>query len=131
MKCELCPHCCGADRETKLGRCNAPADITIARAALHMWEEPPISGERGSGTIFFSGCPLSCVYCQNMEISRGRVGRRISRERLSEIMLELEAKGAHNINLVTPTHYVSHIIPAVEKARMHGLSLPIVYNTSG
>lgn len=131
MKCELCPHRCGADRETKLGRCNSLSDITIARAALHMWEEPPISGERGSGTIFFSGCPLSCVYCQNMEISRGRVGRRISRERLSEIMLELEAKGAHNINLVTPTHYVSHIIPTVEKARTHGLSLPIVYNTSG
>jgi len=131
MKCELCPRRCCADRIEKFGRCNSHADITIARAALHMWEEPPISGERGSGTIFFSGCPLSCVYCQNMEISRGRVGRRISRERLSEIMLELEAKGAHNINLVTPTHYVSHIIPAVEKARAHGLSLPIVYNTSG
>ena len=131
MKCELCPHRCGADRETKLGKCRANADITVSRAALHMWEEPPISGERGSGTIFFSGCPLSCVYCQNMEISRGCVGRRISRERLSEIMLELEGKGAHNINLVTPTHYVSHIIPAVEIARKQGLSLPIVYNTSG
>ena len=131
MKCELCPHRCGADRETRLGRCNSHADITIARAALHMWEEPPISGDRGSGTIFFSGCPLSCVYCQNMEISRGKVGKTVSVERLSEIMLELEGKGAHNINLVTPTHYVSHIIPAVDKARGQGLSLPIVYNTSG
>ncbi len=131
MKCELCPRRCGADRETRLGMCNSPAEITIARAALHMWEEPPISGERGSGTVFFSGCPLSCVYCQNISISRGRVGRRISRERLTEIMLELEGKGAHNINFVTPTHYVPHIIPAVAAARDKGLSLPIVYNTSG
>lgn len=131
MKCELCPRRCAVDRDKETGRCGVTTDVKIARAALHMWEEPPISGERGSGTIFFSGCPLGCVYCQNADISGGRTGKTVTVDRLTEIMLELEEKGAHNINLVTPTHYVHAIIPAVKAAREKGLSLPIVYNTSG
>lgn len=131
MKCELCPRRCAVDRDKETGRCGVTTDVKIARAALHMWEEPPISGERGSGTIFFSGCPLGCVYCQNADISGGRAGKTVTVDRLTEIMLELEEKGAHNINLVTPTHYVHAIIPAVKAAREKGLSLPIVYNTSG
>ncbi len=94
-----------------------------------MWEEPPISGSRGSGTIFFSGCSLGCVFCQNNEISRGNIGKSITTQRLAEIMLELEAKGAHNINFVTPTHYAPSVAEAVETARASGLSLPIIYNT--
>lgn len=104
--------------------------LKIARAALHFWEEPPISGTRGSGAIFFSGCSLSCVYCQNSEISRGGKGKEISVERLSEIMLELSEKGAHNINLVTPTHFAPTIREALILAKEKGLSIPIVYNTS-
>ena len=104
------------------------ASPVIARAALHLWEEPPISGSRGSGAIFFSGCSLGCIYCQNREISRGR-GVEVSVERLSEIMLELAAAGAHNINLVTPTHFAPSAACAVKTARARGLSIPIVYNT--
>lgn len=102
-----------------------------ARASLHMWEEPCISGERGSGTVFFSGCPLRCVYCQNYQIARAKQGSYISNERLAEIFLELQEKGAHNINLVTPTHYTPQIIDALENAKKSGLRLPIVYNCSG
>ena len=102
---------------------------TVARASLHEWEEPPISGTRGSGTIFFSGCSLGCIYCQNGDISEGRFGKAISEERLSEIMLELEAKGAHNVNFVTPTHFAPSVIEAVRLARARGFSLPVVYNT--
>ena len=131
MKCELCPRRCAVDRDSQAGVCGITKEVKIARAALHMWEEPPISGERGSGTVFFSGCPLHCVYCQNGDISDGRAGKTVTIDRLAEIMLELEEKGAHNINLVTPTHYVHAIIPAVRMAREKGLSLPIVYNTSG
>ena len=130
-RCELCARRCLADREGgELGFCRMGSDAVIARAALHMWEEPVISGDGGSGTVFFSGCSLGCVFCQNREISRGAVGKRVSETRLAEIMLELRDKGAHNINLVTPTHFVPTIIRAVKKAKSSGLNIPIVYNTS-
>ena len=128
-RCTLCHRACGINRYEKLGFCKSGADVKLARAALHMWEEPPISGTRGSGTIFFSGCSMSCIYCQNREISRGDVGAIVTTERLSEIMLELEEQGAHNINLVTPTHFVPTVIDAVALSRSMGLSIPIVYNT--
>lgn len=130
--CELCPRRCGANRAAGAhGVCGADDSLKIARAALHYWEEPPISGERGSGTIFFSGCPLKCVYCQNHEISTGGFGIEVAPGRLVEIILELQEQGAHNINLVTATHY-AHLLPdAIGEARRRGLSIPIVYNTSG
>lgn len=130
--CELCPRRCGANRASGArGVCGAAGSLKVARAALHFWEEPPISGEAGSGTIFFSACPLKCVYCQNHEISTGGFGVEIEPARLVEIMLELQAQGAHNINLVTATHY-AHLLPeAIRAARERGLSIPIVYNTSG
>ena len=128
--CTLCAHSCGVDRTKSFGKCKMPDSVFVARASLHRWEEPIISGDRGSGTIFFTGCSLGCIYCQNRKISYGNIGKEISLSRLAEIMLELEAKGAHNINLVTPTHYAPSIICSVEKARESGLSLPIVYNTS-
>lgn len=129
--CKLCARLCGVNRENgELGACKSSEKIKIARAALHFWEEPIISGTRGSGTIFFSGCSLSCVYCQNSKISHGGAGKEISCERLSEIMLELEAKGAHNINLVTPTHFAPSIKNAIISAKNNGLKIPIVYNTS-
>ena len=106
------------------------ADLKVARAALHFWEEPCISGSKGSGTVFFSGCSLHCVFCQNESIAQGMTGKNISRERLVEIFLELQEKGANNINLVTPGHYLPHIIWAVEQARNQGLGIPVVYNTS-
>lgn len=130
--CSLCPRRCGADRAAgERGACGADGALKIARAALHLWEEPPISGETGSGTVFFSGCPLKCVYCQNHEISTGGFGIEVPPGRLVEIMLELEAQGAANINLVTATHF-AHLLPAaVADARRRGLTVPIVYNTSG
>lgn len=130
--CHLCPRRCGAARdEGAHGVCGANDTLKVARAALHMWEEPPISGEAGSGTIFFSGCSLKCIYCQNHEISTGNFGLEISPERLVEIMLELQDQGANNINLVTATHY-AHLLPAaIAAARARGLVIPIVYNTSG
>jgi len=132
QSCKLCPRECGADRAAgERGLCGADGTLRIARAALHYWEEPCISGERGSGAVFFSCCPLRCVFCQNREISRGEAGKAVSWERLSEIFLELQEKGANNINLVTPTHYLPHILPALKRARQEGLRLPIVYNTGG
>ena len=128
-KCNLCARKCGIDRTKTVGYCKETAELSIARAALHFWEEPPVSGINGSGTIFFSGCSLSCVFCQNREISRGRTGKSVTIERLSKIMLELQAKGAHNINLVTPTHYIPSIADAIRFARSSGLTIPIVYNT--
>lgn len=130
--CEFCPRRCGADRRAgERGVCGADGTLRIARAALHFWEEPPISGEAGSGTVFFSGCPLKCVYCQNHEISTGNFGLEVPPERLVEIMLELEGQGALNINLVTATHY-AHLLPAaLAEARRRGLTVPVVYNTSG
>lgn len=130
--CELCPRCCRAARaKGARGVCGADSTLKIARAALHMWEEPPISGEAGSGTIFFSGCPLKCIYCQNHQISTGGFGIEIAPERLVEIMLELQDQGALNVNLVTATHY-AHLLPAaIGTARRRGLKIPIIYNTSG
>lgn len=128
--CILCPRKCGADRLSgKSGYCGMPADLLVARAALHMWEEPCISGSAGSGTVFFSGCNLKCVFCQNHSIALGDCGKSITIQRLSEIFLELQQKGAANINLVTPTHYVPQIREALLLARQNGLKLPIVYNT--
>lgn len=131
-ECTLCPRNCGVNRlEGERGFCQAGACIKIARAALHHWEEPCISGHHGSGTVFFSHCNLQCVFCQNVEISQNQKGQEISIARLSEIFFELEGQGAHNINLVTPTHYVPQIIEALKLAKAQGLKLPIVYNTSG
>ena len=130
-KCNLCPRNCLIDRTKTLGYCKATDKVKVARSALHYFEEPSISGTNGSGTIFFSNCNLKCCYCQNKEISTDGFGKEVSIERLSEMMLELEEKHANNINLVTPTHYVPSIIEAIKLARTKGLSIPIVYNTSG
>lgn len=129
--CHLCPRDCGANRFVSHGYCGAPANIMAARASLHMWEEPCISGEEGSGTVFFSGCPLRCVYCQNYHISDGSRGKEINVERLAEIFLEQQERKANNINLVTPTHYTPQIAAALRKAISKGLSIPVVYNCSG
>ncbi len=130
-KCNLCPRKCLIDRTKTLGYCKATDKVKVARSALHYFEEPSISGTNGSGTIFFSNCNLKCCYCQNKEISTDGFGKEVSIERISEMMLELEEKHANNINLVTPTHYVPSIIEAIKLARSKGLSIPIVYNTSG
>ena len=130
--CRLCPRACGADRTTGRGACGAGTAIEAARASLHMWEEPPISGTNGSGTVFFSHCSLGCVFCQNRKISRREAeGRPVAIEALAKTFLSLEKKGAHNINLVTGAHYVPQIIEALEIARKQGLTVPIVYNSSG
>ena len=128
-KCELCARKCGVNRLTSYGRCGMMADVFVSRAAPHFWEEPPISGENGSGTIFFDGCSLGCVFCQNRDISRGRNGKKLSATELAEVMLKLQSQGVHNINLVTPTHFVPSIIGAIKVAKSKGLSIPIVYNT--
>ena len=129
-KCELCPKKCKVDRRKNIGFCKAKNKLKIALASVHMWEEPCISYKNGSGTIFFSYCNLQCVYCQNYEVSRG-YGKEISIKRFSEICLELQEKGVHNINLVTPTHYVPLIIKGIKISKEKGLNIPIVYNTSG
>lgn len=130
--CLLCPRKCGINRAAgQTGVCGVSAEIRVARAALHYWEEPCISGEKGSGAVFFSGCSLHCVFCQNREISDGKAGKIISKERLRDIFLELKAKGANNINLVTPGQYIPDIVWAIRDARRYGMELPIVYNTSG
>lgn len=130
-RCNLCPRACKMNRVMgQKGYCGMSADIVAARAALHMWEEPCISGEEGSGTVFFSGCPLKCVYCQNRKIALGEAGKVISVSRLVEIFWELKDKKANNINLVTPTHFVPQIVQALQLARNQGLNLPVVYNTS-
>ena len=130
--CQLCPRHCGVDRlQGQRGYCGETAEIHAARAGLHFWEEPCISGTQGSGTVFFSGCSLRCVFCQNHEIAVGHSGQAISVERLSQIYLELQEKGAHNINLVTPTHYIPQIRESLLAAKKQGLTLPIVYNTGG
>ena len=126
--CNSCPRKCNVDREAVTGICGAPAAYKVARAALHFWEEPCISGEKGSGTVFFSGCSLKCVFCQNFEISRNAFGKEISEERLIEIFKELENQGAHNINLVNPTHYSSQLS---ETLRRYKPSIPVVWNTGG
>ena len=129
--CRLCARRCGVNRaDGKVGFCGVSDILRVGRASLHRWEEPIISGTCGSGTIFFSGCSLGCVFCQNRDISHDRDGKEITIERLSDIMLELQADGAHNINFVTPTHFAPSIKEAVVCARKNGLKLPIVYNTS-
>ena len=129
--CQLCPRNCKVNRiENKHGICQVSAHIKVARAALHFWEETSISGKNGSGAVFFSGCSLHCVFCQNEQISHGHSGKEITKERLVEIFLELQEKGANNINLVTAGQYIPDIIWSVETARRQGLILPIVYNTS-
>lgn len=130
--CLLCPRKCGINRSTRqTGVCGVSSEIKVARAALHYWEEPCISGKKGSGAVFFSGCSLHCVFCQNREISDGKAGKVISKERLSDIFMELAVKGANNINLVTPGQYIPDIVWAVNDAKSRGMKLPIIYNTSG
>lgn len=130
--CNLCPRRCGVDRTAgETGFCGASDRVKIARSALHFWEEPCISGKNGSGTVFFSHCTLKCRFCQNYEISTCSRGYEISEETLCEKFLDLQSQGANNINLVTPTHFVPQIISALDMAKRRGLTIPIVYNTSG
>ena len=130
--CMLCPRKCGVNRlESQRGFCGAGTTVKVARAALHHWEEPCISGEVGSGTVFFSYCTLKCVFCQNYDISQCQAGKEISVERLGKIFIELQEKAALNINLVTPTHFVPQIIEGLKIAKANGLQIPVVYNSSG
>lgn len=129
--CKICPRNCGVDRKSNFGYCKSGKKVKVARASLHLWEEPCISGTNGSGTVFFTGCNLGCVYCQNRKISSGGGGRELTETQLSKVFLKLQEKGAHNINLVTPTHFILPVILAVKLAKDNGLSIPIVYNTSG
>lgn len=141
MKCNICPRHCGADRDNgQYGVCGVDNRIRVSRVSLHMWEEPCISGKEGSGTVFFVGCPLGCIYCQNYKISRGlrecglesqAFGKEMTISELAEAFINLQNEGANNINLVTPTHYSYQIIEAVAEARKKGLNIPIVYNCSG
>lgn len=127
-QCNLCPNACNVDRQIHKGNCNSFSNVKIAKYYLHMFEEPCISGKNGSGTVFFCGCPLRCVFCQNYEVSRNTTGKEISTEELAEIFKNLEMQGAHNINLVNPTHYVDKIIDAF---KIYRPNIPIVYNTHG
>ena len=130
--CNLCPRLCGALRDAgQRGVCGAGAEVLVARAALHFWEEPPLSGTAGSGAVFFAHCPLRCVYCQNADIAAGRAGIAVGEDRLADICLELQSQGALNVNFVTPTHYSTAISRAVSSARDCGLRIPVVWNTSG
>lgn len=131
MGCEICPRNCAVDREREVGYCGAAAFARIARAALHFYEEPAISGTHGSGTVFFSGCNMRCIFCQNMEISARQKGELCTPQRMADLFLSLEKQGAHNINLVTPTPHLPAIRWAILLARETGLSIPIVYNTNG
>ena len=129
--CNLCPRNCKVNRKLEAGVCGEFDTIRIARASLHMWEEPPISGTNGSGTVFFTGCPLHCVFCQNHNIADGTNGVAITVDELCAVFLKLQEIGAHNINLVTATHFVPDVVSAISKAKENGLIIPIVYNTSG
>ncbi len=129
--CELCPRNCHINRDHGPGLCGVDYQLKVALAGLHYWEEPCISGNEGSGAVFFSGCPLHCLFCQNEEISWGRRGKNITVNRLADIFLELQEKGANNINLVTGSHYIFSIAKALKLAKEEGLSIPVVYNTSG
>ncbi len=128
--CTICPRRCGIDRRTTVGTCGMGERIVISRAAPHMWEEPAISGKHGSGTIFFAGCNLQCVFCQNRVISHERHGKSVTEEELSAIMLDLQARGVHNINLVTPTHYTDTLARVLEAVKPR-LYIPVVWNTGG
>ncbi len=130
-KCTLCPRNCAIDRREKSGYCGVGAEIKIGRAAPHYWEEPFISGENGSGTVFFSGCSLHCVFCQNKKISRGELGRAVSVDELAEIYLSLEASGVHNINLVTASHYTDKVAESIVLAKKRGCRSPFLWNSSG
>ena len=131
-KCEICPHKCGVNRnEGKLGRCKSRNTIKVALYSIHDFEEPCISGKRGSGTIFFSNCNLNCIYCQNYEISQQGLGKEIKIQELADIMIKQQERNVENINLVTPTSYVPQIIEAIKIAKNKGLNIPIVYNTNG
>ena len=130
--CALCPRMCRVDRTTgEKGFCGMGAAVQGARAALHMWEEPCISGKKGSGAVFFSGCTLKCVFCQNREIAEGKYGKEISSQRLTEIFLELQEKGAANINLVTAGHFAVPVKEALLRAKEQGLAIPVIYNSGG
>lgn len=131
-QCDLCPNECGVNRQRgETGDCNAGSSLTISAASPHFGEEEPLVGTGGSGTIFFCHCPMHCVYCQNYEISQKALGYHVTEKELSQLMLKLQAKGCHNINLVTPTHYIPYIISSIKNAISSGLKIPIVYNTSG
>lgn len=130
--CTLCPRKCGVNRAAgERGFCGETGTLRAARAGLHAWEEPCISGKEGSGTVFFSGCNMRCSYCQNYSLSRGKDGFAITNARLAEIFLELQNAGANNVNLVTPTHFIPHILEAAAEARAAGLHIPLVYNCGG
>lgn len=131
-ECRVCPRNCSVDRlSDQKGFCRAGAEIILARAALHMWEEPCISGKEGSGAVFFSGCSLGCKFCQNGQISRGQTGKKVTADRLADIFLELQQQKANNINLVTAGHFLPQVAEAIEKSRNRGLQIPVVYNSSG
>ena len=131
-ECRVCPRNCRVDRlSDQKGFCRAGAEIILARAALHMWEEPCISGKEGSGAVFFSGCSLGCKFCQNGQISRGQTGKKVTADRLADIFLELQQQKANNINLVTAGHFLPQVAEAIEKSRNRGLQIPVVYNSSG
>ncbi len=131
MICVICPRRCGIDRSQSVGVCGVGETPRVARAMLHRWEEPCISGTRGSGTVFFSGCPLKCCFCQNYDISAGAAGKDVPVKRLAEVFLELQGQGAHNINLVSPTHFVQQIAEALRLAKSDGLTLPVAWNSGG
>ena len=132
QKCEICPHKCKIDRtKNQVGRCKSKDTVKVALASIHNFEEPCISGRNGSGTVFFSNCNLSCEFCQNYEISQQGLGKEISIERLAEIFMEQQSRGADNINLVSPTSYAVQIIEAIKIAKNNGLKIPIIYNTNG
>ena len=131
MACTLCPRRCGADRAHGTGYCGAGDNVRIARAEPHYWEEPCLSGKSGSGTIFFTGCALHCVYCQNRKISAGGCGKCVSEDELYDLFVRLQERGVHNINLVTPDHYLDRIIPVLQRAKKERFPLPIVMNCSG
>ena len=130
-KCKICPRNCQTDRTRNAGYCGAMDKLKAARAALHFWEEPCLSGTSGSGTVFFSGCPMHCVFCQNQEIANGQGGKEITVERLAEIFLELQAQSANNINLVTAGHFIPLVAEALRIAKANGLVIPVVFNSSG
>lgn len=131
-RCSICPRHCHVNRNNhEVGLCKVGNKLKIAKADLHFWEEPPISGTRGSGTIFFTGCNLRCAFCQNYDISTNNIGKEVSISRFADICLELQARKAHNINLVTPTVYIPLIIDGLKLAKKRGLKIPIIYNTSG
>ena len=128
--CNICPRNCNVNRYKSVGYCKMPAQLYASRASIHMWEEPPISGENGSGTVFFTGCNLKCIYCQNYEIALGSYGEEINSEKLADIYLNLQKNNVHNINLVTPSHYIPTIRKSLIIAKKRGLNIPVVYNTS-